>query len=293
MPRYFYKYVPEARIDILQNHRVCFSRPSALNDPFEMKPFFADVAQTDDAIADHQGRNRERILREVYPDLVTKLGTRGLKTWPTVESFLTDAKNNPDVVDEVIARITTGVLDEKRADMQATRAERFAIIDDITGLLCLAQSPVNLLMWAHYANSHKGFVIEFNGDHKWFRDAANLPVGFGHFGPVHYGINRPNSQYMSEQSYADTFLNKSMEWKYEQEWRMIRRLDEAVHPLPIGGLFDLPPDAITAIIFGCQIAPDDRNAALSTLKTDTSLAHVAVKQARIDEQLYKLHIEAI
>jgi len=34
-----YKYVIADRIDILENSRIRFTQPSALNDPFEMQPF--------------------------------------------------------------------------------------------------------------------------------------------------------------------------------------------------------------------------------------------------------------
>jgi hypothetical protein len=33
---------------------------------------------------------------------------------------------------------------------------------DSVGICSLSRSPLNLLMWAHYANDHKGFVVEFD-----------------------------------------------------------------------------------------------------------------------------------
>lgn len=32
--------------------------------------------------------------------------------------------------------------------------------EELIGILCLTESPTNLLMWAHYADSHAGFVLE-------------------------------------------------------------------------------------------------------------------------------------
>lgn len=32
-------------------------------------------------------------------------------------------------------------------------------MNDLIGLLCLTEKPDNLLMWAHYADSHAGFVV--------------------------------------------------------------------------------------------------------------------------------------
>ncbi|MEO6825094.1 MAG: hypothetical protein ABI167_10310 [Nitrosospira sp.] len=39
-PSRIYKYVPQDRIDVLQNLTVRFTQPSALNDPFEFNSLF-------------------------------------------------------------------------------------------------------------------------------------------------------------------------------------------------------------------------------------------------------------
>jgi hypothetical protein len=40
-----YKYLIPARIDVLQNRSIRFTQHMALNDPFEMKPFFELLAE--------------------------------------------------------------------------------------------------------------------------------------------------------------------------------------------------------------------------------------------------------
>lgn len=44
-----YKFVPAARIDILQNGRIRFTPPALLNDPFEMTPVFGALMTDADA----------------------------------------------------------------------------------------------------------------------------------------------------------------------------------------------------------------------------------------------------
>jgi hypothetical protein len=39
-----YKYLVPERFDVLRNAKVRFSQPMALNDPFEMKPYFEGMA---------------------------------------------------------------------------------------------------------------------------------------------------------------------------------------------------------------------------------------------------------
>uniref|UniRef100_UPI0020CD2CC1 DUF2971 domain-containing protein n=1 Tax=Vibrio cholerae TaxID=666 RepID=UPI0020CD2CC1 len=43
------------------------------------------------------------------------------------------------------------------------------IIDQSYGILCLSAKEDSLLMWSHYGNSHKGYVIEFDTSHKFFK----------------------------------------------------------------------------------------------------------------------------
>ena len=37
-----------------------------------------------------------------------------------------------------------------------------------TRILSLTDNPTNILMWGHYAQSHSGFIIEFDKNHPFF-----------------------------------------------------------------------------------------------------------------------------
>jgi len=50
------------------------------------------------------------------------------------------------------------------------------------GMLCLSGKWDNTLMWSHYADDHRGFMIEFSGEDPFFN--------FG-FGKVVYSAERP------------------------------------------------------------------------------------------------------
>lgn len=43
------------------------------------------------------------------------------------------------------------------------------------GILCLAEAPDNLLMWAHYADCHRGFVVQFDDTHPFFQSNPDVP----------------------------------------------------------------------------------------------------------------------
>ncbi|MFS1423454.1 hypothetical protein [Shewanella sp. 10N.286.48.B5] len=43
-------------------------------------------------------------------------------------------------------------------------------------VISLSETNNNLLMWSHYADQHKGIILELNLNHKLFSDYASFPV---------------------------------------------------------------------------------------------------------------------
>ena len=83
---------------------------------------------------------------------------------------------------------------------------------------CFTENNDSPLMWAHYADNHKGFCVEY--------DLTKLPEGY-RYGilPVVYSDKRydateiaiaPNKNLMANPLYF-----KSSHWEYEKEWRMV------------------------------------------------------------------------
>ena len=81
--------------------------------------------------------------------------------------------------------------------------------------------PCNELLWAHYANSHKGFCIEYDLD----KLSNNISCDFDITNVINvtYKSNRPkvfNNEdvFLTQQK---VFGTKSMVWEYENEVRLI------------------------------------------------------------------------
>lgn len=86
------------------------------------------------------------------------------------------------------------------------------------GVLCLASDPKNLLMWGHYGASHKGVCLGFDASYAPFSTAK----------PIKYSSERPSiplteSPLLNEAATDSILLTKSPHWKYEEEWRAIKR----------------------------------------------------------------------
>ncbi len=106
-------------------------------------------------------------------------------------------------------------------------------------VLCLTRNPLNTLMWAHYANSHKGVVIGIDiskTDMSIFEDNI-LPIQLG---SVIYTKTYPSSKVLSKNNIANfhtqpigfnlenieilqrLYLYKSIDWSYEEEVRVVK-----------------------------------------------------------------------
>lgn len=86
------------------------------------------------------------------------------------------------------------------------------------GVLCLTEKPTNKLMWAHYADCHKGVCFGFDSGASIFKN----------FEKVSYAMVRPNIHYSARSNISDgdlknVLFTKSCDWSYEEEWRGIRR----------------------------------------------------------------------
>jgi hypothetical protein len=55
-----------------------------------------------------------------------------------------------------------------------TRTQKLA---DGLGILCLSERQDNIAMWSHYANSHRGFCLEFDVSKKPFEKARRVIYG--------------------------------------------------------------------------------------------------------------------
>ncbi len=119
------------------------------------------------------------------------------------------------------------------------------------GVFCMAQRKNNLLMWSHYADSHKGFCLEFQTNNSFFGEAQPLVDRYSSDRPCLNLIKEPSGD-----DYVEALLTKSIDWKYEEEWRVIEpETSSDTGP----GIKSFPADALSAVILGCKITPENRH----------------------------------
>lgn len=96
------------------------------------------------------------------------------------------------------------------------------------GIVSLTETHDNLLMWSHYAENHKGLVVELDIDENLPFELFNSYIAESSdavFDKVNYRKKRSYKDSISAASIRDIsnhyYLTKSDEWIYEKEWRYI------------------------------------------------------------------------
>lgn len=110
-----------------------------------------------------------------------------------------------------------------------------------TGVLSLTRTPTNPLMWAHYADKHRGVVLGFDMNEMGLTDVECnfIPAQYGN---IIYVSTRPNAQFIMKpelglevgsthkfradhyEKLQRLFLHKPVCWAYEEEVRVLKCL---------------------------------------------------------------------
>lgn len=164
-------------------------------------------------------------------------------------------------------------------------------------LVCCFSEPqmrFSNIMWAHYADDHRGFCIEYEmpeirkNDENWYEYLLPWERSIlMHFYPVVYCDERPDftqkwldmdDVLRNSDSYTDVFpyyqygfLPKGRQWNYEHEWRFIyppvKKGLEEKYPLTgrlkFGDNFEFFP--IKNVYLGCNITEEAKDEVIKTV----------------------------
>ena len=124
------------------------------------------------------------------------------------------------------------------------------------GVCCFSKNNKSLLMWSHYADSHRGFCLEFDPNQEPFSKAKK----------VTYQSNIPevdSDLLFSEEEdneAIDKFLSfKSKDWDHEKEWRIFHKESNKS--------YQYPRNSLKAIYFGLRTDQTDIEIICSVVKT--------------------------
>ena len=278
-----YKYFHSDRFDVLKNLKIRFTYPAALNDPFEMKPHFKSIASED-----HLKSTFDNAFDDHCKKLYQKLSIK-IKSIISLEEFKN--KLHDDMKSKNIDLIS---------QFQSYRPTLIKSIDSELnkniGMLCLTEDEKNMRMWSLYAESHKGFVLEFNHENIFFNHQKSNQDELRILRKVEYVEDRPSLNIYGTDG-IKFFLTKSKDWSYEKEWRMLMPLKEACEVFPVEDelihLFEILGEAVKSVIFGCNMQNAKKDEIIHSIKNNKQLNHIVVYQSKIDEQSFGLNFEKL
>lgn len=230
---YQYRSVTDYTIEALQRQAVWMRGPLNFNDPYD-SAFAVHLTL-------HEGAEEE--ARRV---------------------FAADGRHS----EEDANRATAALVQVAEFSRQRLASEIVDGMRQSLKIACFSEVADSLLMWAHYANSHKGYVIEYDlTDLTHQRDLNFARMLF----PVVYGdqysgllgqwdfINRPTAG--SDIHYPIiAACHKASAWSYEREWRAII----GHGAMPEDFWCHTPPPR--RVILGARMPPDHRNRLLAVLR---------------------------
>jgi len=277
IPKTLCKYVTaDGLINILETGKLKFSAARLFNDPFDLtiNPWDID-------------------LKDFREDLETeiKIAISDNADLPNHLGDLRNYANAPDTTKEnlnnEIKKWCDQIIERQKINQEDLKAGAKANLEKIR-VLSLTTEHNNLLMWAHYADSHKGAVLKFRGNDEFFKKVLNVEyekdlATSGLISKhIRFGMD------LTTNPAIDFLRTKSSYWRYEQEWRL---MGDAVNPVMKREFHLFPPHALKEIYLGCKIQEDKIEEVRSLI--NGNFKHVKIFKASKNQKEFKLDIDPI
>lgn len=208
---------------LVRDKRIYCSNPADFNDPWDCKLHFnTDVL-------------KDPIERQKHAQWALDLCQRKAPMAPEAQERMRQTfLNNPEA--------TSVLINQLSAELAIDIAEQYRVY-------CLGPDPKNLLMWSHYADSHRGICLKFSLRNDIFCSALKCE-----YTSTFPAIKLYND---SDEAALIALLFKGDVWRYEKEYRVITKEKSKALPgteslLSDGNFLQFPKGALTSIITGCQ-----------------------------------------
>lgn len=252
---YRYKYLPDmvGIKGVVEGGTIKFTHPSAFNDPFDCMP------------ASKLGSFKD--LKNVNPRLY--------QFWASQECSPAQRLMGMER--------SKNILREKIENGELLRR----LLEDAS-VLSLSKIPDSILMWSHYADFHRGAVVEFKipidkralNIESAYKELVALDVDYTRARPalVYSGAPADGSETLRH-----LFLAKSDHWSYEQESRVIKRTGGC-------GIFDYNHGYLHAVIVGARSESYPQVRAYADAASSLIGKKVTVFKAEFDRSAYEIKI---
>lgn len=257
-----YKYMVADRVDVLEKSMIRFTQPAALNDPFEAFPCFADFKK----------RLKGRLLQDPL--------------------FVESSKS----LDKIRFELAVEHILNSEIQKAVNRFGNYFVFLSIT------KNKNHPLMWAHYADSHSGFVVGFDAESPFFKNGWKMAndglreVVYSEWRWVvpETGLTGMDDSEVKEATNIGMFFTKSCHWSYEEELRIISHPEAADNTIPVERghdiyLYEFPVECLKEVILGCKM-PNEKGKAIEAILAKR-YPHAKLFKATLDDSKFDLKIE--
>lgn len=252
---YKYRQFTENHLNALKKDTLWLSSPDRLNDPYEAQVSFdVDRFTMEDQSVDDLVKTVRESQQAIeagadwHPSEPKHPINAGDWRRQMVSTLLqSSALPEKDLIASIMEEISKDYALSHVRSMSCQLRKSFSV-------LSLSAAVNNKLLWSHYSNSHKGFVIEY--------DFASLPYSdlrrrfcF----PVFYTTKlRDATRYIAKlgKPVNSLFghymcLIKQNDWAYEKEWRIVHAIG------PEHANFEMSMPKPAAVLLGSQVSSSD------------------------------------
>lgn len=246
IPTVLYKYrswSDQYQKKLLTDNQIYFAAPEQFNDPF-------------DAALPYQYKEEEMTEANIFLKLIE------------IEKKAAPHKSDKEIHEAAYQRQASGIFKNGRY-WQHFYPELKKTINQTFGICSLSSKRDNILMWSHYSESHKGFVVGL--DTTIFFHTAK-----GQIGKVIYDVQFPKVG-LFDSGITDIIrllYTKSPLWEYEDEYRISIDRPKTV--------VILPDTAFKEIVIGCQMPEREKNEI-------TKLVKSKFREAKLYEAMINLY----
>lgn len=272
-----YKYLPldDTRgngfdsLKILIEETILYSLPINFNDPFDCKPIMEMPSM----------KEMKKENGDLFKQVAQNLGVKGVKKFDSDRRAYQGLKNSVEsgkFLNNIISKV---------------------------GVTCFSEAATEILMWSHYANNHKGMVVEFDIDHSEFLVGLKYRTNKEHFDsiiynllaqPVKYEEYRPRLKpYIKGNNVGELtqklLQTKSRHWEYEKEYRIVTSLEHGA------GVYKFNPRLLKRIIVG-MCAPEryvEKVRSAVTVFENKNEVSVPILYAKEAANRYAIEIEGL
>jgi hypothetical protein len=149
----------------------------------------------------------------------------------------------------------------------------YEYIESEFAIFCISSVRDSILMWTHYADSHKGFVIGFD-TRILVSELETL------HGPVNY-VSEITPKNINSFKLFNAPFAKHESWYYEEEWRFIKENRDWINKE-----FDVSTNAIREVLLGYKMPQKHKIELIEYCKLN--LPHVVIMEATLAEDRFKL-----